>query len=89
MTRWLVADPGARQWRPAIKSILDRGKDFSPQAVADLFVRLASGAADKLTGRYSLLHDDIEGVLADTKGIVARDIWALFVKGFAPNDPPR
>ncbi len=82
MTQWLVNDPQARKYRPLIKEIFERGEDFPPVVVADCVVALASGRADRLSGRYFLPHRDYEAMIADADRIEAQDQWVLRIAGY-------
>ena len=82
MTRWLVNDRQARTYRPLIREIFEKGEDFPPSVVADCVAALASGRADKLTGRYFLPHRDFETMIADADRIVADDQWVLRIAGY-------
>ena len=81
MTKWLVEDAQAREYRPLIREIFERGEDFPPSVVADCVVALASGRADALTGRYVLPHKDYEAMIAEADRIVADDRWVLRIAG--------
>ncbi|WP_226782390.1 SDR family NAD(P)-dependent oxidoreductase [Oceaniglobus trochenteri] len=81
MTQWLINDEQAKTHRPLIKEIFEKGEDFPPQVVADCVLALASGRADKLTGRYFLPHKDYESIIADADRIVADDQWVLRIAG--------
>ena len=50
--------------------------------MADCVAALASGRADKLTGRYFLPHRDFETMIADADRIVADDQWVLRIAGY-------
>ena len=82
MTKWLVDDPQAQTYRPLIKQIFERGEDHPPEIVGNCVAALASGRADKLTGRYFLPHKDYEGVLAKADEVVANDQWVLRIAGY-------
>lgn len=82
MTQWLVNDPQARKYRPLIKDIFEKGEDFPPSVVADCVAVLASGRADKLSGRYLLPHHDYEAIIADADTVLRDDLWALRITGY-------
>ncbi|NNE09867.1 MAG: short-chain dehydrogenase, partial [Gemmatimonadetes bacterium] len=50
---------------------------FPPELAAKLVVRLASGEADALTGRYIHVRDDFDAMLEDTNRIERDDLLAL------------
>lgn len=82
MTKWLIDDAQAKTYRPLIAEIFEKGEDFPPSIVGDCVVALASGRADKLSGRYFLPHKDYEAMIADADRIVAQDQWVLRVAGY-------
>lgn len=81
MTQWLVNDAQAKTYRPLIKEIFEKGEDFPPSVVADCVAVLASGRADKLSGRYFLPHQDYEAMIANADDVIAQDLWALRIAG--------
>ena len=82
MTQWLVNDPQARKYRPLIKDIFEKGEDFPPSVVADCVAVLASGRADKLTGRYILPHHDYQALIDAADDLLRDDLWALRITGY-------
>lgn len=81
MTKFLIEDETAQKYRPLIKSIFEKGEDHPPEVVAGLVIALASGRADKLSGRYFLPHKDYEAIIADAETVVEQDLWTLRIKG--------
>lgn len=70
----------------AVKEIEKADPDFEgipdsdvspPELVANLIVRLASGEADKLTGRYIHVTDDLDKLIAMADKIQEEDLYAL------------
>jgi NAD(P)-dependent dehydrogenase (short-subunit alcohol dehydrogenase family) len=80
MTRFILDDPGGKKWRPGFERIFERGEDYPPEAVAELCVKLVSGRADALTGRYLLVSQDIEETLARVDEIVEKDLLTLRIR---------
>jgi NAD(P)-dependent dehydrogenase (short-subunit alcohol dehydrogenase family) len=80
MTRFILDDPGGKKWRPGFERIFERGEDYPPEAVAELCVKLVSGRADVLTGRYLLVSHDLEDLLARADEIVERDLLTLRIR---------
>lgn len=60
MAEQLMASEAGARWLPWFKQIFDEGRDDSPRQAVDLVLRLASGAADHLSGRF-LIATDLEG----------------------------
>jgi NAD(P)-dependent dehydrogenase (short-subunit alcohol dehydrogenase family) len=50
---------------------------YQPEVAAKLVVRLASGEADTLSGRYIHVNDDLDGLISDVKRIQEEDLYTL------------
>lgn len=77
MTRFIMDDPGGRKWRPGFARIFEDGRDSPPELVAELAVRLASGRADALTGRFFLATRDFDELVAQADAILKDDLLTL------------
>ena len=80
MTRFILDDPGGKKWRPGFEQIFERGEDYPPEAVAELCLKLVSGRADALTGRYLLVSGDFEDLVARADEIVDQDLLTLRIR---------
>jgi NAD(P)-dependent dehydrogenase (short-subunit alcohol dehydrogenase family) len=80
MTKFIMDDPGGQKWRPGFSKLFESGQDAPPEAVADLCVRLVSGKADALSGRYLLVKQDLDELIADADRIVEQDLWTLRIR---------
>jgi NAD(P)-dependent dehydrogenase (short-subunit alcohol dehydrogenase family) len=80
MTRFIMDDPGGRRWRAGFGRIFEEGRDHPPELVADLCIKLVSGRADRLTGRYFLATRDFDEVIGQTDTIVADDLMTLRIR---------
>ncbi|HLG97746.1 MAG TPA: SDR family oxidoreductase [Bryobacteraceae bacterium] len=67
----------ARQRLPYIQQILDRGLDVTPEIVANLVLKLASGAADALSGRLFSVNEDMDEIVRQAEEIKTRDLYVL------------
>ena len=56
---------------------LAEGRGADPDAAVDLITRVASGAADALSGRHLSVHDDLDELLAQIHDIRHRDLYLL------------
>lgn len=66
MTESLAWGPAGSTWLPAFsEGVEDRWG--GPEAAADLIARIATGAADQLSGRMLRVWDDIPSVMADVE----------------------
>jgi len=81
MTRFLLEDANARKWRPGLQGIFDEKKDFPPEIVSNLVLKLVSGRADMLSGKYFLATHDLEEILARADQVSASDELTLRIRG--------
>ena len=88
LVRTAVAEDGASSRAPStaedLQALFERGDDVLPQRAAGLVVRIASGEADALSGRYievpnplAPTREDLAGPVARAKEIVERDLFVL------------
>jgi NAD(P)-dependent dehydrogenase (short-subunit alcohol dehydrogenase family) len=56
---------------------LEAGDDYPPEAAAELVKALASGHADRLSGRYISVEDDLEALIEAADEIRDRDLQVL------------
>ena len=80
MTKFIMDDPGGRKWRPGFDRIFEEGHDSPPEVVADLAVKLVSGRADALTGRYFLATGDFDEIVGQTEAILDGDLLTLRIR---------
>ena len=81
MTKFIMDDPGGKTWRPSFGRIFEEGRDHSPEEVADWAVKLVSGRADALTGRYFLVTRDFDEVVGQAERILEEDLMTLRIRG--------
>ena len=77
MTRFILESPEGRKWRPQFKDIFDKGRDRSPDEIAQLAVNLVSGRADALTGRCFEVTRDFDETIANSDHILTDDLLTL------------
>jgi len=80
MTRFIMGDPGGKKWRPGFAGIFEEHRDHPPELVADLCVRLVSGRADALSGRYFLATRDFDEIVDRTEAILKDDLMTLRIR---------
>jgi len=80
MTRFIMDVPGGRKWRPTFGNIFKEGRDHPPEMVADWAVKLVSGEADDLSGRYFLVTQDFDDVMERTEEILEDDLLTLRIR---------
>ena len=76
MTRHLVESEAGRRWLPEV----GKGRVVDAESTAQLIVRLASGAADALSGRFLHTLDDLEALLAGIDEIRRDDLYVPRVR---------
>jgi NAD(P)-dependent dehydrogenase (short-subunit alcohol dehydrogenase family) len=62
---------------PFIQAILDGGQDVTPDVPANLVLKLASGCADSLSGRFFSVHENVDDVIRRAEEVRSRDLYAL------------
>ena len=70
----------AQEWIPWFGRIFDEGLDVSVERPVRLILELASGKADRLSGRVVSVADDLEQMLKGTDEIEEKNLYALQVK---------
>jgi NAD(P)-dependent dehydrogenase (short-subunit alcohol dehydrogenase family) len=70
MTRQLLESDAGRRWLPWYREIFDTGRDATPDEGARLVLRLATGVADALSGRFISRADDLDALVRDAEAIV-------------------
>ncbi|NJN83509.1 MAG: SDR family oxidoreductase [Caldilineaceae bacterium] len=80
MTRFILNDEGGKKWRPGFERIFEEGQDYPPEAVAQTVLQLVSGKADRLTGRYFDVREDIDELVAQQDDILANDRLTLRIR---------
>uniref|UniRef100_Q01TZ9 Short-chain dehydrogenase/reductase SDR n=1 Tax=Solibacter usitatus (strain Ellin6076) TaxID=234267 RepID=Q01TZ9_SOLUE len=67
----------ARGAVPLIQKILDEGQDVTPDTVADLVLFLASGKADRLSGRLFSVNEDLEEIVSRADEVERDNLYLL------------
>jgi NAD(P)-dependent dehydrogenase (short-subunit alcohol dehydrogenase family) len=60
-----------------VRRQVEQGLDVPPERACELVVRLASGEADELSGRYITVHDDLQDLVARAETIRRSDSHLL------------
>ena len=77
MAEHALESGAGQRWLPWFGEIFERGEDVPPVHVADLVVRLASGRADALSGRFFTITDDVVGLVERARGEGLGDLQTL------------
>ncbi len=67
----------ARGAVPMIQKILDEGQDVTVDVVADLVLWLASGKADRLSGRLFSVNEDLEEIVRRAEDVERDNLYVL------------
>ena len=73
----LMSSPEGKRYLPWFKQIFDEGKDVSSDQAVELMLYLASGAADKLSGRFFQACEDIRAIVENANTALADDLHVL------------
>lgn len=74
--------PEGRAWLPWFRDIFDQGRDLPPERPAALLLALASGKADRLSGRFVQPSDDLDRLIQDAETIERDRLYTLQVQRF-------
>jgi NAD(P)-dependent dehydrogenase (short-subunit alcohol dehydrogenase family) len=77
MVEDIVRAEDGRRWLPWLQRVFDEGLDVAPEHAAELVLLLASGRADRLSGRFFHRLDDLEAILRNADEIAASDLLTL------------
>jgi NAD(P)-dependent dehydrogenase (short-subunit alcohol dehydrogenase family) len=66
-----------RQWHPWFHELFADGRDDPPERAMQLVVSLASGVADRLSGRFVGVDDDLAAMLVRADDILRDDLHTL------------
>lgn len=77
MAKNLVESAAGQQWLGWFKEFVDGGGDVPAELSARLVVRLASGEADALSGRFISVTDDLDAMLNRVDTIVEDDLYIM------------
>jgi hypothetical protein len=77
MTDYAAHSVEGRRWMPWAAGVFGTEAHVPPERAADLVVQLASGRADRLTGRYLRVHDDLEEQIRRSEHIRDHDLYSM------------
>ena len=67
-----------------IQAILDRGQDVAPDLPASLVLKLASGCADALSGRFFSVTENVDEIVRQAGEVRSRDLYVLRSRTLQP-----
>jgi NAD(P)-dependent dehydrogenase (short-subunit alcohol dehydrogenase family) len=77
MTEYLAYSDAGRQWTPQAASLFGTPDHVPVERAAGLVATLATGVADRLTGRFLTVWDDVDELVGRADEIVAQDLYAM------------
>lgn len=80
MGEFALNSPEGEKWLPWYSKIYEEGRDFPPERAAELVAKLATGAADALSGRYFAVTDDVDAMVAGAERIRTEELYLLRLK---------
>lgn len=80
MSEYSLNSPEGRRWLPRFQRIFEEGLDISAERPARMVVKLASGRADRLSGKFLSVADDLDHLLENDKEIEENRLFSLRVR---------
>ena len=80
MSEYSLDSPEGKKWLPWFRRIFDEGLDLPAERPAQFVLRLASGEADSLSGRFLSVFDDLEVLLRSIREIESNSLHSLRVR---------
>jgi NAD(P)-dependent dehydrogenase (short-subunit alcohol dehydrogenase family) len=77
MTEYLLESPAGQTWVPWFRTVFEEGRDVPAAYAVQLILRLASGAADQLSGRFMSVGDDLDMLLTRAEEIGEKELYTL------------
>jgi NAD(P)-dependent dehydrogenase (short-subunit alcohol dehydrogenase family)/uncharacterized protein YndB with AHSA1/START domain len=80
MSEYSLNSPEGRKWIPWFQRIFEEGLDVSAERPAQMVVELASGRADRFSGKLLSVSDDLDLLLKNEKQIEEDKLFSLRVR---------
>jgi NAD(P)-dependent dehydrogenase (short-subunit alcohol dehydrogenase family) len=77
MTEYVIHSDQGKRWMPWAQSIEGTDDHVPPQRAAELVATLASGRADRLTGRYLRVSDDLDDLIHRAQHVRDHDLHSM------------
>ena len=77
MTEYVTQSDQGKRWMPWTQSVIGTDAHVPPERAAELVATLASGRADRLTGRYLRVSDDLEDLIHRAEHIRDHDLHSM------------
>ena len=87
MSEYSLNSPQGQRWLPWFRRIFDEGLDLPAERPAQFVVKLASGEADTLSGRFLSAFDDLEALVRSIEEIETNNLHSLRVRRLGEQNP--
>jgi NAD(P)-dependent dehydrogenase (short-subunit alcohol dehydrogenase family) len=77
MTDYVTDSNAGRRWMPWAQAVNGTDAHVAPERAAELVATLASGRADRLTGRYLRVSDDLESLIRSADHVREHDLHSM------------
>ena len=77
MTEWVTDSDEGRRWMPWAQAVAGTADHVPPERAAELVATLASGRADRLTGRYLRVRDDLDELIRRAEHVRDHDLQSM------------
>jgi NAD(P)-dependent dehydrogenase (short-subunit alcohol dehydrogenase family) len=77
MAEQILSSSAANKWFSWLEQVYERGENLTTEPATRLVLFLASGAADKLSGRFFNVAEDAKDVVSRAEEITAKDLYTL------------
>jgi NAD(P)-dependent dehydrogenase (short-subunit alcohol dehydrogenase family) len=80
MSEYSLNSPEGKKWLPWFRRFFDEQMIVPAERPASLVLELASGGADKLSGRFFSIYDDLDQLVANAADIEQQNLHALKIE---------
>jgi hypothetical protein len=85
MAEQVLDSPAGQKWMPWFNKIFEQGRDVPPDYAASLVLKLASGQADRLSGCFIDITDDLTTLVQRAEHIRREALYALRLRKLSEN----
>ena len=86
MTEYVTRSEPGRRWMPWAQAVDGTDAHVGPERAAELVARIASGRADRLTGRYLRVSDDLESLIRRAEYVREQDLHSMRLRDLPPEE---
>jgi NAD(P)-dependent dehydrogenase (short-subunit alcohol dehydrogenase family) len=77
MTEYSLHSPQGQKWLPWFQRMFEKGIDVPASRAAQLVLKLVSGQADALSGRFISIFDDLDAMIEHAAEIEQQNLYSL------------